>query len=445
MNRREALIAGFATPLLAGCSTLTQDNNFGDSIPSFVSAPDFTSNPGIDRSRASFILNQAGLDAVLMHLPDNIYYSTGYWAALPRVGLDDTTFAVIPKDPSAPIILLCSQFTYYYSISDINLAEGVEPYLVTWPKDNQAADAYFFSQDEEQQLTNKELLRRKKTNNSKPFHATSGAGLEAVFAKLGIRSSKLGYDSLEAMQLLETAAPDATHRYATDIVKHMRLIKSPREIALMKHASSNNVAAALQTAKLTRTLGSSVKVRNHFMAEAAKRGNRYEFMVVNSSINLQYDEELKEGTTVLIDCVSSYLGYYGDYGRTIFIGEPQKEIGEKVQAMGVAWNELKNNLRPGMTFSEIQEKGANIIKKMSVSVNVPFGPHSVGLAHTEQPKLALDGSRIDHVLEPGMIISVDCPLTEANSMGTAHLEDLTLITANGSEPIHDPGNQIILA
>ena len=76
---------------------------------------------------------------------------------------------------------------------------------------------------------------------------------------------------------------------------------------------------------------------------------------------------------------------------------------------------------------------------------VPFSPHSVGLAHTEQPKYQLDGSRADHKLEPGMIISVDCPLLETSTMGSAHLEDLTLITETGSEPIHDPGNQIIIA
>ena len=44
-----------------------------------------------------------------------------------------------------------------------------------------------------------------------------------------------------------------------------------------------------------------------------------------------------------------------------------------------------------------------------------------------------------------MFISVDCPLMEAGSGGTAHLEDLTLIREDGSEPIHDTGNQIIFA
>jgi Xaa-Pro aminopeptidase len=54
----------------------------------------------------------------------------------------------------------------------------------------------------------------------------------------------------------------------------------------------------------------------------------------------------------------------------------------------------------------------------------------VGLQHTDAPGLG------DVVLEPGMVISVDCPVMQTGIGGSTHLEDLTLITANGSEPIH---------
>jgi hypothetical protein len=37
-----------------------------------------------------------------------------------------------------------------------------------------------------------------------------------------------------------------------------------------------------------------------------------------------------------------------------------------------------------------------------------------------------------------MILSVDCPLLNAGVDGTTHIEDLTLITARGSECLHQP-------
>ena len=65
---------------------------------------------------------------------------------------------------------------------------------------------------------------------------------------------------------------------------------------------------------------------------------------MNSAVDEAYDSELAERTSVLIDCVSSLRGYNGDFGRTIFIGEPRKEMADKVKVMGLAWNELRNQL-----------------------------------------------------------------------------------------------------
>jgi len=43
------------------------------------------------------------------------------------------------------------------------------------------------------------------------------------------------------------------------------------------------------------------------------------------------------------------------------------------------------------------------------------------------------------VIEENMILSIDCPLFETGQGGTAHLEDLVLVTATGAVPIHDTG------
>ena len=444
MNRREAILAGLSTPLLASCTNLSEQSSISLEKSLGDNNVFKSGNAGIDRERASFIMREAGVDAVLLHKPENIYYATGYWAALVRAGLTRSTFAIIPKEVSAPVVLVCSQFTYYYSISETELADGVDVQLATWNRDGQAADAMFFANENIDELSLKEKQRRDKTLQNKPFHASIDAAVKSVFEKLGVVSGRLGYDSLEAMQQLENISAGSHRILAENVVKHMRLIKTPREIAFMQQASANNVAAALATAAKTRGLVSSANVRKEFMAESAKRGNRFEFMVVNSTIDERHDEELKDGTTVLIDCVSSFQGYFGDYGRTIFIGEPAQKMKEKVKVVGESWNELKQTFRPGMSFSDIQRKGAEILKKMGHAGLVPFSPHSVGLAHTEQPKFAMDGSSIDLKLEKGMIISVDCPLLQTSTLGSAHLEDLTLITESGSESIHDPGNQAII-
>jgi Xaa-Pro aminopeptidase len=401
-------------------------------------------NPGIDRARARFVLKQAGLDAIVLGRPENIFYATGNWPLLPRLGISDQSFAIIPADERAPITYVSPQFGFYYAAADSGLAAGVVPHLVTGPDGEKAAEAFFFADIPGVPITAREKQRRTKTRMAAPFFVESAAAVAQALAKAGISGGRLGYDSLEAKLMLNAGASAAQCVGAVDTIKRLRVIKTALEIELMKTASRANVMAANQAATAMRGLGTIKNLRNHFNSAASRLGNKPGFMVINGAVDEAYDEEFVEGTSVLIDCVSTFQGYHGDYGRTIFLGEPRSIMAVKVQVISSAWNELRDALKPGLRFSEVRDAGAAIVKKMGHQLNVPFNPHCVGLAHTEQPQLDSKGAPVDTVLEPGMIISVDCPLMESSEFGTAHLEDLTLITSDGHAPIHDIGNNCMI-
>lgn len=400
---------------------------------------------GIDRSRVSFLMKEAGFDALVLEKANNVYYATGILPAMTRLGFDGDSFAIIPRDQAAPIKFITPQFAYYFSSADVDMPPGVQPMLVTGPQGDNAADPFFFAHPAGEPLTAKEQNRQNETKDAAPYFQSTQHAVKSALEALKLASDNIGYDTIYARNIIEQAVPKATGRDAVDIIKHIRLIKTPREIALMKAASQANIAAALNTASSMRSLGSLRNIRNHFNAEVSRRGNIPGFLVINGSIDEAYDEDIVEGTTVLIDGVSSRAGYHGDYGRTVFVGEPSQAMINKVKTIGLAWDELRPRLKPGMRFSEIRENGQAILRKMGSDIHVPFNPHTVGLAHTEQPIHGLDGLPLDLQLQPGMILSVDCPLMENGSGGTAHLEDLVLITEDGNEPIHDVGNQIIIA
>lgn len=435
MDRRTFLTAS----TVGGLSASLPAKTFAKTVPTAIKE-----NPGIDRPRASFLLKQAGLEAILLGLPENIYYATGNRPVTARLGIPDAAFAIIPAQEKSPIIYVAPQFTYYFAAVDPGLALGVEPYLVTGINDHEIAGASYLIAPEENQFPAREKRRRQATDIAAPYYATVSSAIATACTKLGIASGKIGHDSLDAAIALASAIPAAQPSDATLMIKSLRLIKSEREITLMTAASKANVAAAKKTAVLMRSLGTVKNVRNYFNAEVSRLGNMPGFMVVNGALDEAYDEELVDGTSILIDCVSSLHGYHGDYGRTIFMGEPLEPMATKVKVTGRAWNELRGEMKPGMRFSEIRIRGANIAKKMGQRLNVPFNPHCVGLAHTEQPMVDQNGVPIDTVLEKGMIISVDCPLMEASNQGTAHLEDLVLITDDGCRPIHDVSNPTIV-
>ena len=119
---------------------------------------------------------------------------------------------------------------------------------------------------------------------------------------------------------------------------------------------------------------------------------------------------------------------------------------QATDAMSLGWDAVREKLRPGLRYSEIKAIGDAAVRKAGYRFDVAFTPHSVGLAHTDEP--GRDGTpffvKDDLVLQENMILSVDCPVRNAGFGGSAHLEDLTLITRDGAEQINDIGDRVII-
>lgn len=412
----------------------------GRSTMSSLTLPDISfvqREPFLDRERARRILTEDGLDAMVVAEGRNVFHATNFFPLLERMSVIGTTLAVIPRDPKRPIALVIPAFSYYYIQADDGPLPGVQPFVFTSPAGEGAADPMYYRLDGEPPT--REIRRRASLQAAAPYHANMERALTKALAELGVGQGRIGHDEPMVAQLLGRAAPAATLVDAEDTPRRIRLVRTPAEIRMMRLASAANIAAANATVKATRDLGSVRAFRQRFFAEAALRGNLGVFMVVNASSSDAYDEPLRDGQALMIDCVSHLRNFHGDFGRTVFIGEPTARMRHCTEVMSKTWGELQNLIKPGMRFSAVRELGATTLAKFGIDVPVSFSPHSVGLAHTDQPRLNADGSRADVMIEENMILSIDCPLFETGRGGTAHLEDLVLITSQGAVPIHETG------
>jgi Xaa-Pro aminopeptidase len=402
--------------------------------------------PFLDRERARRILTDEGLEALVVGQGRNVFHATNFFPLMERMSLTGTALAVIPRDPRQPVALVIPSFSYYYIQADDGLVPGVQPFVFTAPAsfdpdrpegDTSVAPPRFYQLDGEPPP--REARRRKALQDAAPYQSSMETALAKVFRDFGLGQGRIGYDDVLVAQLLGRTTPQATLVAAEDTPRRIRLARTPAEIRMMRLASEANIAAAHATIAAARELGSVRAFRQRFFAEAALRGNLGVFMVVNASSSEAYDEPLREGQAFLFDCVSHLRNFHGDYGRTVFIGEPTKRMRHCTTAMANTWNELQGKIRPGLRFSQVRDMGAELLKKFAIDVPVSFSPHSVGLAHTDHPRLAADGSRVDLTIEENMILSIDCPLFETGRGGTAHLEDLVLVTPQGAVPIHETG------
>ena len=193
MERRTLLMAGVAGGLASAIS-LAAHAKEGPAAS--------LANPEIDRTRAQFILSQAGLDGIILNRPENVFYATGHWPFLARIGVSDACFAIIPANKAVPIIYVSPQFPYYYVAGDVDLASGVVSHLVTGHEGNGAAGASFYPDSAGIVPPPRELRRRQMTQAAAPYFADIAAAIAAALAKAGITGGRIGYDSLEARQFL---------------------------------------------------------------------------------------------------------------------------------------------------------------------------------------------------------------------------------------------------
>ena len=170
------------------------------------------------------------------------------------------------------------------------------------------------------------------------------------------------------------------------------------------------------------------------------------FLTIDRVSSELSDDRIRDGQTLFIDGVSHFRHYHGDYARTVFVAEPTASARRAAAAAAHGWACVRELLRPGIRYSELVARGHEAVRKAGHDVTIGFGPHSVGLMHTDEPCDEADGfyRKRDIVLRENMIVSVDCPVMDTGIGGSAHIEDLMLITADGAEPIHDVAPPVVV-
>ena len=409
------------------------------------------------------VMEEEQLDGLVLAEPINVFHLTGHWGSLAKMGYPAPAYALLSSDQRQAPGLVMMQFIYYYTYSDGYFDFPLQTWLFTgWDRRLEEAGAaadvegeppanppYTFEDKGEVELRAIERHRLSTLESALSQNRLSADARWALVnaAKgMGLARGRIGVDHMVVNAIFETAGLDAVPVYADRALRRIRAIKSPREIELMTFSAQANAEAALVAARAARAGATYQELRAAFFSEAARRGNLGVFMQVDTIGAETGDGEFRDGQAFQIDCVSHGFHYHGDYGRTVFLGEPSRSMKYATEAIALGWDAIMEALRPGLRYSEIRPIGMAALKKAGYDLDVAFTPHSVGLMHTDDPGRADSPFYVkeDVVLAENMIISVDCPVRNVGLGGSAHLEDLTLITADGGVQINDTDNRVII-
>lgn len=410
----------------------------------------------INLPRAIAVMERHGLDGLVLGRPENVFHALGHWPVITRTrtGQPPSVFALLTRERPGEWGIVSSRFLYYYTWADGRRRTDVQPWLygelgdggdltsiAPFPMCNDAGEV---PPSPLEQHRADELARVAPPQASL---RDAGAALVAALRGMGLwTSGRVGFDDPVIARVMAHHDHPGHAVPADNIVREIRLVKSPLEQALMARAAEANVGAMLAAAQAARAGARHCDLQDLFRMEAARRGNTSVFLNVDRASTQGSLAEIADGQTLFLDAVSHFQNYHGDFARTLFVGDPPKSARRAAEASGMAWHAVREHLRPGLRYSEIIAIGQKAVRGAGYHTNIGFGPHSVGLAHTDEPGEDHGGfwRKPDIVLEEGMVVSIDCPVLDTGIGGSAHCEDLMLITGDGARCIHSEHETVIV-
>jgi Xaa-Pro aminopeptidase len=403
----------------------------------------------LNKERAYRIMDREGLDGLIAVSPINIYYLSDYWGPLMRMRRTFFNYALLPRREDAPAALILSgveqlrlfhnphatwmpnRCAYLHPVyqdrrdfdPDVEDPEAVA-YGMRWPVSHDT-----LSPRDQEYLAFIESGRGAASVNA--TYALKKAVLAA-----GLGTAKLGSDDprIEAW-LRDVGLPDIRVTEATTIFRDIRMVKTPDELVLLRHAAKMN-EEALEAAIATAEVGMPRdQLELNFNCEIAKRGGRAIYLGTgqrgtNNNLGL-----IEADLSLTFDGLSEFKNYHGDLGRVAVCGTPSPELVRRMEAIAIGSQAVKETVKPGISGRAVSEAVIDAVRTAGFSGFFFATPHSIGLEHSDHRLPigpVLPGGNGPFMFEENMVFSVDMPYYEVG-WGNIHMEDQYLVTATGVE------------
>ena len=231
----------------------------------------------------------------------------------------------------------------------------------------------------------------------------------------------------------------------------MIMLKSPREIALMRTAG-HILAEALERLRTfvkpgVSTLEIDQEIEEFIRARAAKpafKGYRGFPATVCTSLNEEVvhgipaaHRRVKEGDIIGLDLGCVIDGYYADCAFTLAIGEIQPRVQELLEVTRESLERAIAECRPARRLGDVSHAVQSHVERHGFSVVRAFVGHGIGRELHEDPQIPNFGEPgRGPLLKPGMVLAIE-PMVTMGSWEVRILEDRwTAVTQDGSLAAH---------
>jgi Xaa-Pro dipeptidase len=378
--------------------------------------------------RLQELMKREGLNAVVATCPENVTYSSGFWAMSQWVRRGPQAYVLHPANGQEPCIIANSGILDLVPDQDI------------WVKDIRRYGYFQVDADPSATLDAADKLQQELFATT--AHKGSVEALVAAMKEKGVANGRVGIDEMgitpQCMDQLRSLLPDVTFVRCFSLFERVRSVKTPGEITILRQAARNTeraIDAALSIAKEGATERELLRAFNACLAQndTAPVVGCIGFGTRSALSNVQpSDRALKRGDLIRFDVGGRHRHYRSDMSRGAALGEPSAKIVKYYRAVekGVlrAYDILKPGLKVADLFTEVVEtvrrEGIPHFKRSHVG-------HGIGIDGYDPPNIS-DSS--NEVFEEDMVVCIETPYYELGFAGL-QVEDMVRVTKDGAETL----------
>ena len=361
------------------------------------------------------LMDQNELDVLVIHSPENIYYLSGY------------------------------QTPGYYWYQALILPLNSDPVFIAPP--HEAALVPEFSWIEDSRIYPDTSDWSKVTGDIlKEINCDSNSiGLE----------TKSRFLSVEFYENLKYMLPYSRLVSGSGIIESCRLIKSPREIDYMRKAAEVSSRGMMAGVKTVHEGASELEIAAAVHTELDMAGSEYTglpaFITSGERSQLVHatwsSKRIDMGDLVFMEIPGSINRYHAAQSRSVFVGEPSKNVIEASQVATKALQVTKDTMKEGVPAKMVFEAGSSVIneanidykqgRRIAYGIGTAFPPGwdegDIFSINSDEPRLLVAGMCFH------LITTMRVP-----GLGAIGCSDTVLVTKDGVETLTthvEPGVQ----
>ena len=398
-------------------------------------------------------LNAAGASGALLSTQDNIFYTSGFSSVMDGWHLIEPIAAVlVPADAALPVLLILPEASIISLIVSARAGhpvyyEGIATFdMLNFCETARAEDAHLALPDD--LLSELGQVLEQVEGHCEPDIIKS---IAATLSRHLKKDDRVLFDDLRVAARVEALSGQRTGD-ALEVMLSSRVIKTPEELDMLRESgviADEIMAYTISQLSIGTTWAEVEKSVAHFMinhdvdplpGSPMLFGGAYDLVFRPDLFRTPVSRPFQGGEIVILETQGRYKNFWIDINRTAHIGPASQAYRDQYAAVRDTFDAISARLKPGANTAEIcQFSDIVAAQRLDPPEKLLVVAHSVGLVPLESPVkypgTGLHGAKEGFVVQPGMVISIDC-LYFGSGLGPSHMENVFIVGETGAEPLY---------